>query len=61
MFTENDYFTKVLKDKSSQQVAVGEIATTGPELVVAFPKDTVRECLDVMTKRVGQEGGGMKA
>lgn len=31
---------------------MADVATMGPELVVAYPEDTVEVCLEVMTKKV---------
>ncbi|KAF1318618.1 Rna-dependent RNA polymerase1, partial [Globisporangium splendens] len=53
MFTEHDYFDKVLNGSqmgvSSSKVA--DVATMHSKLVVAHPEDTVEGCLQVMIKR----------
>jgi CBS domain-containing protein len=53
LFTEHDYFDKVLnKSHSAVRTAkVSEVATMGARLVVAYPEDTVEGCLEVMTKK----------
>ena len=49
IISERDYARKViLKDRSSKQTAVGDIMTT--ELVTVAPKDTVEECMRLMTE-----------
>ncbi|TMW65797.1 hypothetical protein Poli38472_008439 [Pythium oligandrum] len=54
MFTERDYFDKVLNSKHPQAAEasmVCEVAATGQELVIARPDDTVESCLEVMMKK----------
>ncbi len=49
IISERDYARKViLKDRSSKQTAVGDIMTT--ELVTVSPKNTVEECMRLMTE-----------
>jgi CBS domain-containing protein len=54
VFTEHDYFDKVLSmDHSAVKTSkVCEVATMGAGLVVAYPEDTVEGCLEVMSKKV---------
>lgn len=48
--TERDYARKViLKGRSAKGTLVGEIMST--EVVTATPKQTVRECMTLMTER----------
>ncbi|DAZ96460.1 TPA: hypothetical protein N0F65_006506 [Lagenidium giganteum] len=53
VFTEHDYFDKVLSEDHSATLGspVEEAATMGPNLVVAHPEDTVDQCLEVMTNK----------
>lgn len=52
VFTEHDYFTKVLdhRHNATKYSPVEDAATIGPELIVAYPDDSVEKCLDVMMK-----------
>ncbi|GLD92019.1 hypothetical protein PINS_up000552 [Pythium insidiosum] len=53
LLTEHDYFDKVLnaRHQAVRSARVCEVATMGPELVVARPEDTVDDCIEVMMKR----------
>ncbi len=47
--TERDYLRKIVHEgRTSKNTNVSEIATMGPNLVVASVDDTLRDCLDVM-------------
>ena len=54
ILSERDYARSiVLKDKSSKDTPVSEIMTTAEHLITVSPKNTVEECLNlVSTKRI---------
>ena len=49
IFTERDYLRRVALPQLSPQTPVGQVTTT--ELVIVSPRDSVLECMAVMTQR----------